>query len=58
MYWFFIVATRGDFAKILGFCWAVKQNLLNESHVLKQIRTFPVGIQAFLQGSISAPPKT
>ena len=31
------MATRGDFAKIVGFHWAAKQNLLDESHVLKQI---------------------
>ena len=37
MYRLFIVATRGDFAKIVGFSLAVKQNLLDESHVLKQI---------------------
>ena len=37
MYRLFIVARHGDFAKIVGFCWAVKQNLLDESHVLKQI---------------------
>ena len=37
MYRLFIVATHGDFVKIVGFCWAVKQNLLDESHVLKQI---------------------
>ena len=37
MYRLFIVAIHGDFAKIVGFCWAVKQNLLDESHFLKQI---------------------
>ena len=31
------MATCGDFAKIVGFCWAVKQDLLDESHLLKQI---------------------
>ena len=36
----FIVARHGDFGKIVGFCWAVKQNLLDESHVLKQIEDF------------------
>ena len=37
MYRLFIVVRHGDFGKIVGFCWAVKQNLLDESHVLKQI---------------------
>ena len=37
MYRLFIVARHGNFGKIVGFCWAVKQNLLDESHVLKQI---------------------
>ena len=37
MYRLSIVARCGDFAKIVGFCWAVKQNLLDESHVLKKI---------------------
>ena len=37
MYRLFIVARHGDFATIVGFCWAVKQNLLDEAHVLKQI---------------------
>ena len=58
MYRLSIVARHGDFAKIVGFCWAVKQNLLDESHILKKLKTFPVGIQAFLLGSISALPKT
>ena len=33
----YLLYRRGDFAKIVGFCWAVKQNLLDELHVLKQI---------------------
>ena len=52
------MATRGDFAKIVGLLLGCKQNLLDKSHILKQIETFPVSIQTFLQGSISAPPKT
>ena len=37
MYRLFIVATHGNFAKIVGFSLGCKQNLLDESHVLKQI---------------------
>ena len=37
MYRLFIVATHGDFVKIVGFSLGCKQNLLVESHVLKQI---------------------
>ena len=31
------MATRENFAKLLVFCWAVKQNFLDESRILKQI---------------------
>ena len=37
MYRLFIVATHGDFVKIVGFSLGCKQSLLDESHVLKQI---------------------
>ena len=37
MYRLFIVATHGNFAKIVGFSLGCKQNLLDESHVFKQI---------------------
>ena len=37
MHRLFIVVTRGDFAKSIGFSLSCKQNLLDESHVFKQI---------------------
>ena len=44
------MATHGDFAKLWVFCWAVKQNLLNKSHVLKQIEDVSCRHLAILAG--------
>ena len=52
------MATHGDFAKIVGFSLGRKQNLLDESHVLKQIEDVSCWHSGVLAGSISVPPKT
>ena len=46
MYRLFIVATHGDFAKIVGFSLGCKQNLLDESQQIEDVSCWHSGVLA------------